>query len=125
LEKFQQKVLQQAYRAKNPRYPVFLALRATGTCPAWTDRTPRDCISAQSNALADRTGRVVEQTMPAHLVSDPAFELGTSPELDQIVVQMKQKGGVKATEKATILLKDLLEPLPSYMCSYVRSVLKK
>jgi hypothetical protein len=125
LEKFQQLVLQQAYREKNPRYPVFLALRSMGACPPWTDRTPRDVISARSNALADRTDRVVEQTMPARLVSDPAFELGTSPELDQIVDQMKQKGGAKAIDEATILLKDLLEPLPSYMCSYVCSVLKK
>jgi hypothetical protein len=125
LEKLQQALLEQAYRKKNARYPVFMTLRATGECPGWTDRTPRDVISAQSNALADRTDKVVEQTMPAHLVSDPAFELGTSPELDQIVVQMKEKGGAQAIDQATILLKDLLTPLPAYMCSYVRSVLKK
>lgn len=125
LEKFQQVVLAQAYREKDARYPVFMTLRATGECPAWTDRTPRDVISARSNALAERTDRVVEETMPARLVSDPAFELGTSPELGEIVARMKEKGGEKAIEEATVLLKDLLSPLPAYMCSYVRSVQKK
>jgi len=125
LEKFQQVVLEGAYRKKDARYPIFVALRSMGACPVWTDRTPRDLLAAQSNALADRTDQVVVQTMPARFVSDPAFELGTSPELGEIVARMKEKGGEKAIEEATILLKDLLAPLPAYMCSYVRSVPKR
>ena len=125
LEKFQQKVLQQAYCAKDTRYPVFVALRSMEACPVWIDRTPRDVISAQSSALAEETDRVIEQTMPERFVFDPAFELGTSPELGEIVARMREKGGEKAIDQATSLLKDLLAPLPAYMCSYVRSVEKR
>ena len=125
LEKLQQALLEQAYLKKNARYPVFMTLRAQGECPVWTDHTPRGIISAQSNALADRTDRAVTEIVPPRLVSDPSFELGKSPELAEILSLTREKGGDKAIEEVTALLKDLLAPLPAYACSYVRSVLKK
>jgi len=125
LEKLQQALLEQAYLKKNARYPVFMTLHAQGECPVWTDRLPRDTISAQSNALADRTDRAVTEIVPPRLVSDPSFELGKSPELAEILSLTREKGGDKAIEEVTALLKDLLAPLPAYACSYVRSVLKK
>jgi hypothetical protein len=125
LEKLQQALLEQAYLKKNARYPVFMTLRAQGECPVWTDRTPRGIISAQSNALADRTDRAVAEILPPRLVSDPSFELGKSQELQEILSLTREKGGDKAIEEVTALLKDLLAPLPAYACSYVRSVLKK
>jgi hypothetical protein len=125
LEKLQQKLLEEAYLKKNAGYPLFVALRAQGECPEWTDRMPRDVISAQSNALADRADKVIEETVPERLVSDPSFELGSSQELQEIVALTREKGGEKAIEEITVLLKDLLQPLPCFMCSYVRSVQKK
>jgi len=125
LEKLQQALLEQAYLKKNARYPVFMTLRAQGECPVWTDHTPRDVISAQSNALADKTDRAVAKIVPQRLVSDPTFELSKSPELQEIVALTREKGGEKAIEEMTALLKELLAPLPAYACSYVRSVQKK
>jgi hypothetical protein len=125
LEKLQQELLAEAYLKKDTRYPVFVALRAQGECPVWTDRTPRGIISAQSHALADKTDRAVARIVPEHLVSDPTFELSKSPELQEIVALTREKGGEKAIEEVTALLKELLQPLPSYACSYIRSVQKK
>jgi len=125
LEKLQQELLAEAYMKNDARYPIFVTLRSVGQCPAWTDRMPRDTISAQSNALADKTDQAVAEILPARLVSDPTFELGKSPELQEIVAQARKKGGEKAIEEANTLLKELLAPLPAYTCSYVRSVLKR
>jgi hypothetical protein len=125
LEKLAQELLAEAYLQKNTRYPVFVALRAQGECPEWTDRMPRATISAQSHALADRTDRTVAKILPPRLVSDPSFELGESPELEELVSLVREKGGDKAIEEVTNLLRDLLAPLPAYACSYIRSVSKK
>jgi hypothetical protein len=86
---------------------------------------PRDTISALSHAFADKTDEAVAKILPPRLVSDPSFELVKSPELQEIVSLTRAKGGDKAIEEVTVLLKNLLEPLPAYACSYVRSVQKK
>jgi hypothetical protein len=125
IEKFQQMAMQEAYRQKNVDYPVFVALRSVKACPAWNDRISRDEISAKSNALSGKADKVMEETMPQRWVSDPTFELGTSPEQDDIMAIMKQKDGDKGIDKNTDLLKDMLEPLPGYTCSYVRGILVK
>jgi hypothetical protein len=125
LEKLEQMLLAEAYLKKDARYPVFVALRAQGECPEWSDRMPRDLISAQSHALADKTDEIVAKVLPPRLVSDPTFELGKSPELEEIVALTREKGGEKAIEEVTALLTKLLAPLPAYACSYVRSVSKK
>ncbi len=127
LEKLEQELLAEAYLKKDARYPVFVTLRAQGECPVpvWTDHTPRGIISAQSHALADRTDQAVAVLLPPRLVSDPTFELSKSPELQEIVALTREKGGEKAIAEVTALLKDLLQPLPAYACSYIRSVQKK
>jgi hypothetical protein len=123
IEKFQQVAMQEAYRTKNREYPVFVALRSVKPCPAWNDRTPRHVISAESNALAGKADRVMEQTMPWHWVSDPTFELGTSKEQDEIMAMMKRNHGDAGMTKATELLKEMLAPLGQYTCSDIRGIL--
>ncbi|MCU0576725.1 MAG: hypothetical protein MUD15_07885 [Desulfobacterota bacterium] len=125
IEKFQQMAMQEAYRAKNHDYTVFVALRSVEACPEWDDRTPRYEISAKSNALSGKADKVMEETMPQRWVSDPSFELGTSPEQDDILAMMKQKDGNEGIDINTDLLREMLEPLPGYTCSYVRSILVK
>jgi hypothetical protein len=122
IEKFQQMAMQEAYWQKNNDYPVFVALRSVKACPAWNDRTPCDVISARSNALAGKADRVMEETMPQRWVCDPTFELGTSPEQDDVLAVMKQSGGNKGIDINTDLLMEMLEPLPGYTCSYIRSI---
>jgi len=38
---------------------------------------------------------------------------------------MKRNHGDEGITKATELLKEMLEPLPGYMCSYIRSILAR
>jgi len=125
IEKFQQVFLQEAYQEKNLDQPVFVTLRTQKDCSVWEDRAPRDLISKRSHALAGKADRMLEQTMPRHWVSGPSFELGTSPELDEVMARMKQAGGEPAVDRAAALLQEMLEPLPAYTCSYVRGILKK
>jgi hypothetical protein len=125
IEKFQQMAMQEAYRQKNFDYPVFVVLRSVKACPAWNDRTPRDVISAKSNALACKADKVMEETMPRRWVSDPTFELGTSPEQDDILAIVKRNGWEKGIDINTDLLKEMFEPLPGYTCSYIRSILRR
>ncbi len=124
LEAFQQAVMQEAYRqGHGDDSPLFQSLRTISDCPAWDDRMVRDVITARSNSLAAKADRVVEETLPARWVSDPTFELGTSPELYDVMTVMRREGGDKAVEKATGLLREMLEPLPGYVCSYARGIL--
>lgn len=124
LEAFQQAVMQEFFRRRGVRdSPVFVPLGTMGDCPQWDDRMARDVIAAASNALAVKADRVLEETLPERWVSDPAFELGTSPELWDVMAVMKREGGDRAVDKATGLLKELLEPLPGYVCSYARGIL--
>jgi hypothetical protein len=123
IEKFQQILMQEAYREKRRNDPLFVMLRTMKACPAWNDRMPRDVISAKSNALAAKADKIMEQTMPARWVCDPTFELGTSPEQDDILAIMKRNNGNKGIDINTDLLKEMLEPLPGYTCSYIRSIL--
>jgi hypothetical protein len=125
IEKFQQVAMQEAYREKKLDTPLFVTLRPSKDCPTWNDRAPRDVISARSNALAGKADRIMEEAMPRHWVSDPAFELGTSPEQDEIMARMKQEDGEKGIKKVMDLLNELLEPLPGYTCSYIRSILAR
>ena len=125
IEKFQQMAMQEAYRQKNIDYPVFVALRSVKACPAWDDKTPRDVISAKSNALSGKADKVMEETMPQRWVSDPTFELGTTPEQDDILAIMKRNDGNKGIDINADLLKEMLEPLPEYTCSYIRSILAR
>jgi hypothetical protein len=122
LEKFQQLAMQQAYLNGNHNYTLFIALRTIDECPQWNDRIPRDVIAARSNALASETNALIEKTMPERFVSDPSFELGTSLEREKILMRMKEKGGQQAITELTDQVRTLLKPLPSYMCSYVRSI---
>jgi len=125
IEKFQQMAMQEAYRQGNTDYPVFVTLRSVQSCPAWDDRSPRDVISARSNALAGKADRVMEETMPYRWVSDPTFELGTSPEQDDILAVLRRGDGDKDMDINTDLLKEMLEALPVYACSYIRGILAK
>lgn len=125
IEKFQQMAMQEAYRQKNGDYPVFVALRSIQSCPVWDDHAPRDVISARSNALAGKADRVMEETMPYRWVSDPTFELGASPEQDDILAVLRRQGGDRGIEMNTGLLKEMLETLPVYACAYIRGILAK
>lgn len=41
------------------------------------------------------------------------------------MTKMKQKEGGLGIKKAMVLLKEMLEPLPDYTCSYIRGILKR
>ncbi|MCX5851567.1 MAG: hypothetical protein NT072_05870 [Deltaproteobacteria bacterium] len=125
IEKFQQAVLQEAYQANKPDHPLLVTLRTINVCPAWDDSLPRDLISERSHAIAGKMDEIMEETMPESWVSDPTFELGTSPELDDIMVRIKQNGGEQAIDRVTMILKEILEPLSGYMCSYIYSIMVK
>ncbi|MCX5851160.1 MAG: hypothetical protein NT072_03760 [Deltaproteobacteria bacterium] len=125
LEKFQQLILYRAYQDEVNDSPIFVVLRTIGECPPWNDRMPRDVITVESCARARETDRLLEETMPERFVSDPSFELGTSPERDDIILRIQEKGGQQAIDRLTAQVRDLLKPLPSYTCSYVRSIRNK
>jgi hypothetical protein len=82
-------------------------------------------ISQRSYALAGKTDMIQEETMHRVWVTGPTIELGTSPELDEIMTRMKQKGGKQAMNSVTVLLNEVFEPLPSCTCSYICSILVK
>lgn len=122
LEKFQQLTMQRAYLNGNNNHSFFTALQTIRECPPWSDRMPRDVISAASNAHAKETDALLEEIMPERFVSDPGFELGTSSEHDKILLRIEEKGGPEAIKRLTGHMRLLLEPLPAYLCSYVRSI---
>ncbi|MGH8820176.1 MAG: hypothetical protein ACREWJ_02655, partial [Rhodoferax sp.] len=42
----------------------------------WADTAPRQVVSRQAHAWADRTDRMLVQALPAKYVSDPSFVFG-------------------------------------------------
>lgn len=122
-EKLVQQLLEEAYLKKDSRNPIFVFLRARGKCPRWHNRTPRDLISAYSNERAAKTDKLIRETLPERLTQDPTFEVAKSVELKGVLALTRKKAGEEGVEKLEGLVAELLAPLPSYTCSYVRSVL--
>jgi hypothetical protein len=49
-----------------------------GKYPPWSDRALEDVVTAEASAAADHVADVLVAAMPAHLVSDPAYDFGAS-----------------------------------------------
>ncbi len=123
LEKFVQVVLQRAYKKGELNQPILAALGSAKDGEPYTDRVPRDVVSKLAHDKAGETDRVLEETMPRKFVSDPTFELGTSVERRQIVEMMASEKGPQATERLTLLVRDLLIPFAVQGRGYVHAVL--
>lgn len=124
LEKFVQIVLQRAYRAGDLNHPILAALGVAADGQPYGDGVPRDVVARLAHDRADETDRLLEETMPAKFVSDPAFELGTSAERGEIVEKMAAEKGPRAIERQTLLVRDLLLPFAMQGRGYVRAVLR-
>lgn len=123
LEKLLQQLLEEAYVKQDFGNPIFYALRTSGQCAPWNDRMPRDVISAYSNARAAVVDKTLQETLPERFVKDPTVEIATVQELKQILALTRKKAGQVGIAKIEALIAELLAPLPSYACSYVRSAI--
>ena len=124
LEKFAQVYLQRAYRKGEGDNPLLTALRSAPDGTLYDDGVPRNVISRLAHDKAEQTDEILERAMPKKFVSDPAFELGTSAEREQIVERAVEEKGQAAVDQLTVLLRDLLIPFAAQGRGYVRAVLK-
>ncbi|MDA8125007.1 MAG: hypothetical protein M0009_07465 [Deltaproteobacteria bacterium] len=123
LEKFVHVVLQRAYGQGETGHPILAALANAPEGLPYSDRAPREVVAKGAHAKADETDRLLEEAMPQKFVSDPAFELGSSPEREQIVERVVQERGQNAADRLTLLARTLLEPFGTSGRGYVRAVL--
>ena len=122
-EKFVQLVLQKAYRDKDQNNPILSALRYVKENLPYEDTVPRQVIAKQAHAKAEETDKVLVENMPKKFVLDPHFEVGTSEEREQILVNMQAEKGQAAIDRLTFLTVDLLSPFAKYGSSFVRAIL--
>ncbi|MCE5262315.1 MAG: hypothetical protein LLG97_02140 [Deltaproteobacteria bacterium] len=124
LEKFAQVYLQRAYRKGESGNPILAALRSAPDGPPYTDGVPRNVVSKLAHDKAELTDKILEKSMPKEFVSDPAFEIGTSPERREIVERAIAEKGQAAVDQLTALLQELLIPFATQGRAYVQAVLK-
>lgn len=124
LEKFVQVILQRAIRQGDKAHPVLAALANAPEGQPYADDTPRGVVARLAHSRAEETDRILAADMPAKFVSDPAFEIGTSPEREQIVERVEQEKGRAAAERLTLLARDLLVPFATHGRAYLQSILE-
>jgi hypothetical protein len=124
LEKFAQVYLRRAYQKGEADNPILTALRSAPEGSVYDDGVPRNVISKLAHDKAELTDETLEKAMPKKFVSDPAFELGTSPERVQIVERAIAEKGQTAVDRLVLLLRELLIPFSTQGRGYVRAVLK-
>ena len=91
---------------------------------AFADGAAREVVSRESNALADSTDRVLEQSLPSKYVSDPAYVLGeTEPELDLYAVLGNAPPA--AQEAMRRMVAGLLRNFGTHTRAFVRALLAK
>jgi len=89
---------------------------------AFADGTAREVISRESNALAGATDRVLERSLPAKYVSDPAYVLGeTEAGLD--LYGVLNISAPAAQEAMTGMVARLLRNFGAHTRAFVRSLL--
>lgn len=125
LEKFVQVTLQKAYAEKTNNDPILQALQSAGNIPGYEDTMPRAAISKLAHDKAEETDESLEENMPAKFVSDPQFEIGNSPEREQIIEKIRAEKGEKAIENLVLLNKDILRPFGTYGSSYIKAVFQE
>ena len=87
------------------------------------DTIPRYDVARRAHDKAGEIDRELEEYMPNKFVSDPAFELGTAAEREQIVEKIRTEKGQAAVDKLTSDAADLLLPFATYGRSYVCAVM--
>ena len=125
LEKFLQIILQQAYRYKETNNPILAALQSTEKIPPYEDTFPRAVVSKLAHDKAKETDEALGKNMPEQFVFDPNFELGDSPEREQIVEKIRAEKGQVAIDNLVMLCRDLLKPFATYAHSYVQKILQE
>jgi hypothetical protein len=125
LENFVQVVLQRAYSEKETNNPILLALQSAERSPAYADTMPRAVVAKLAHDAAQKTDEVLEKNMPPKFVSDPRFEIGTSPERTQIIETVRTEKGQKAVDNLVNLSAALLKPFATYGHSYIRAILQE
>jgi hypothetical protein len=124
LEKFLQIIIQKAHRNKETNNPILAALQSTGEIPPYEDTFPRAVVSKLAHNRAEETDETLEKNMPKKFVFDPNFELGESPEREQIVEKIRAEKGQVAIDNLVMLSRDLLKPFVTYGHSYVQKILQ-
>ncbi len=125
VEKFQRIIMRKAYLENDFDSSIFKALKEEKTALEYTDDFARTVIAKIANDNADRTDRLLEEVMPEKFVFDTEFELGTSPEAEEIVDKVYEKKGQEGVDKLTDLIADLLKPFAAYGRLYVKEILKQ
>ncbi|HXE77552.1 MAG TPA: hypothetical protein VN614_04825 [Rhodanobacter sp.] len=90
LENYQYHRMRTAYLHNDPNDAVLRAVRDTSEDAAqalWADTAPRQVVSRQAHAWADRTDRMLVQALPTKYVSDPAYVFEqTEPDINLFAV---------------------------------------
>jgi tetratricopeptide (TPR) repeat protein len=125
IEKFVQMALQKAYMEKETNHRILQALQAPADIPVYADTIPRAVVAKLARDKAEETDEALEKNMPEQFVSDPEFEIGASPEREQIIERIKAEKGEKAIDNLINLSSDLLKPFGVYGSSYIQTILRE
>jgi hypothetical protein len=99
LEKYQTELLLIAANSKMET-PIERSLRNMDrdrNYPEWNDHYLRDVVSAQSAAIGGRLADLLVSTLPAALVSNPAFDFGAQEGSINLVQELAKRPNVDHT----------------------------
>jgi hypothetical protein len=124
LENYQYHRMRDAYLHHDLNDAVLRALRDTSQDAAqapWTDTAPRQVVSRQAHAWADRTDRMLVQALPGKYVSDPAYVFEqTEPDIDLVTVL--HGAPQKMQDEMTQLLSTLMQHFGTQTRAFIGSL---
>ncbi|MEE4177704.1 MAG: hypothetical protein V2I46_09360 [Bacteroides sp.] len=122
-EQFQWLVLRGAYESGNWEHPFFKALENPVEEQAYYDWFPREVVAKESKKRGKPTTKVMEKSFPKVLVSDPAFEVSGSDELENLIAYMTAEKGPEAVDAMTELIAERFSAYSMHNRSFIRAML--
>ncbi|NQV16704.1 hypothetical protein HQ531_14670 [bacterium] len=125
IEALERQLLEKVYLENDQDYLHFQTLRAPQFVPDYRDSFPRDIIAKHSQQQAQMLDRVIVGSMPALLVSNSDFELGSSAEQYEILSILQDLDDAQALRNLEDQLNDLLLQVSIYARSYALAILSE
>ncbi|MDD2548673.1 MAG: hypothetical protein PHD00_01115 [Bacteroidales bacterium] len=125
MEEFQWQVLRQAYESSNFDHLLLSSLQTPIDMVEYYDNFPREVAAKESAAKAKMVDKMLEQWMPAILVSNPSFETPGSTELSNIIELTKQEKGEQGITEMTDVLADIFRSYSMHIQSFYHNIMDK
>lgn len=123
-EFFQWLILREAHLSGNNNHPFLKALVNPIDRIAYDNDFPRKVAAHESARMARQQDRTLQRHTPDYLVSDPAYIITSSSELEGLIEWIRDAKGEEAIDGLTEMVAERFSALSMHTRSFVRAVLE-